>query len=250
HVEITFVLSSRYQPGQTGNDVFHSKNEMIGGAKIPLYLFAKAPVAGRVKTRMRPQISDRACAALAAEMLYQSVDKVVKHWPGKLVLCVTPSHKDPNFVEISKRYDCDVVEQIDAGLGDRMMHALDQGIRSAGAAAVMGCDVPQIPGMVLSEAGEHLQGGENVIGPALDGGFYLLGLQAARRELFEGIKWGEGAVLNGVLKRSEKIGMKFKLLETLRDIDRWADLKWLACILTQYAKYVESGADASDVNIS
>ena len=207
--------------------------------QFPLYLFAKAPIPGKVKTRMRSHLSDDACAALATEMLYQSAHKVAKNWPGKFVLCVTPSRVDPHFEHISKQYNCEIVEQSKGDLGDRMKQVLTRGISEAGAAAVMGCDVPQIGGHILAQAEEYLRRGKNVIGPAEDGGFYLLGLRVVHRELFTSIEWGGDRVLDDVLERSKKINLSFKRLEVLRDIDRWEDLNWLAARLEQYTQYLK-----------
>lgn len=217
---------------------------MTTGNQFPLYLFAKSPIPGKVKTRMRSHLSDVACADLATEMLYESADKVAKHWPGKLVLCVTPDRLDPHFELISKQYNSEIVEQTKGDLGDRMRHVLVKGISEAGAAAVMGCDVPQIDGHVLTQAEEYLRKGENVIGPAEDGGFYLLGLREVYQELFASIEWGGDKVLESLLQRSRKNNLSFKKLEALRDIDRWEDLKWLAARHGHYRKYLKQGFEA------
>jgi rSAM/selenodomain-associated transferase 1 len=190
---------------------------------------------------MRSHLSDAACADLATEMLYQSADKVAKHWPGKFVLCVTPSLIDPHFELISKQYNCEIVEQTKGDLGDRIRHVLVKGISEAGAAAVMGCDVPQIGGHVLMQAEEYLRKGENVIGPAEDGGFYLLGLREMTQELFASVVWGGDKVLQSLLQQSNKKHISFNMLESLRDIDRWEDLKWLAARHEHYMKYLKQG---------
>ena len=218
---------------------------MASDSPMPLYLFAKAPVPGKVKTRMRTHLSDESCAELATEMLFHSVEKITDYWPGFLVLCVTPSCDDPSFHEILRRYGCGIALQIEADLGGRMMHALEQGISASGAAVVMGCDVPQIPARILNQAYAYLQAGENVIGPAEDGGFYLLGLKSHCPALFEGISWGGGShVLDEVLLRSEHARMSMKKLQALRDIDRWEDLKWLAARDRRYAQYLKNKSHA------
>lgn len=217
---------------------------MDSDTPTPLYLFAKSPVPGKVKTRMQTHLSAASCAALALEMLFHSVENVTSYWPGALVLCVTPSCDDPNFRKISKRYNCDVIQQIDADLGDRMMHVLEQGISVSGAAVVMGCDVPQISDRILVQASTCLQAGENVIGPAEDGGFYLLGLQSPCPELFNGISWGGNKVLDEVLLRAELLGISLKKLPVLRDIDRWEDLKWLAASNQRYNQYLTNSSNS------
>lgn len=216
---------------------------MVSSTPTPLYLFAKSPVPGEVKTRLLTHLSAASCAALAEEMLFHSVENITSYWPGALVLCVTPSCDDPNFREISKRYNCDVILQIDADLGGRMMHVLEQGISVSGAAVVMGCDVPQISERILVSASAYLRAGENVIGPAEDGGFYLLGLQSSCPELFEGISWGGNKVLDEVLLRARLLGISLKKLPVLRDIDRWEDLKWLAASNQRYTQFLENNTN-------
>lgn len=213
---------------------------MIDQPSIPLYLFAKAPVPGNVKTRLQPQLGSEGCAALAVQMLTQSIKKIANHWPGKFVLCVTPDQENSHFISLSDRYGCEVIRQTGSNLGDRMLGALGHGVAESGAAAVMGCDVPQITGRVIADAWKYMQQGENVLGPAIDGGFYLLGLHALRQEIFEGIEWGEDTVMDQLLRQAEQLGVGFRRLAILRDIDRWEDLKWLAAHDSRYAKYVNA----------
>ena len=211
---------------------------MASNSPIPLYLFAKSPVPGKVKTRMQTHLTPDLCAALAAEMLLHSVESITRYWPGVLVLCVTPNCDDPYICEISKRYNCEVIPQIDADLGGRMMQVLEEGIKAAGAAVVMGCDVPHISRQILVQASAYLQAGENIIGPAEDGGFYLLGLRSPCPDLFEGVTWGGDNVSSEVLRRAELAKVTMKKLPVLRDIDRWEDLKWLGTTSKRYSQFL------------
>lgn len=200
---------------------------MTGLHDIPLYLFAKAPEPGKVKTRMRPQLDNDACAALATRMLVQSASKVVRHWPGPRILCVAPTLDHPRFHELEQEQSFRLLKQIDAGLGDRMLAALADGLEQFGQAVVMGCDVPHIDGAILQQAWRLMQLGDNVIGPAEDGGFYLLGVNASPARAFTGIEWGGDQVASAVLRQGLEEGIAFTHLPTLRDIDRYDDLLWL-----------------------
>lgn len=211
---------------------------MADNPLVPLYLFAKQPLDGKVKTRMQPQLPPHKCIALAQMMLQQSVQKVAEYWPGRLVLCVTPSVEAEIFDRLSSAYNCECVAQIDANLGDRMLHALQQGIASGGKAAVMGCDVPHIPPAVLAQAHRHLQRGANVIGAAEDGGFYMLGVNQFKPQIFDGVDWGAESVSAQVITQAGECDMQFELLDTLRDIDRWHDLLWLARHDARYAEFI------------
>ena len=196
-------------------------------ASFPLFLFAKAPVAGRVKTRMQPALTAEQSAELATEMMWQSADKVSTFWPGNFTLSVTPDRSHRLFSQLVEKYNCAVCDQIDGDLGVRMGAVLSSGIAATGGAVVMGCDVPQIPPGVLQQAWSWMQQGYNVIGPATDGGFYLLGLHKFDHALFDQVVWGESEVLNRVLEQAETLGLTFQKLPTLFDVDEIADLMLL-----------------------
>lgn len=216
---------------------------------MPLYLMAKAPVAGKVKTRMAPRLGPEQSAQLARLMLEQTVAAACRHWPGAVTLCVWPDPDHPVFTQLADKHDLAVTIQIEADLGARMMRALKQGIAHAGGAAVMGCDVPHCPEEILARAHAMLVGGENPLGPAADGGFYLLGLRrgdgagageaSVDEALFSGIRWGGPAELDEVRARAMAAGLSFGELPTLRDIDRYPDLEWLAGIDDAYKHFVE-----------
>ncbi len=201
---------------------------------------AKAPTPGEVKTRMGPQLGPRQSAQLARRMLEQSVATACRHWPGEVTLWVWPDAGHPVFARLAgkHRHRLTLAIQPDADLGARMMQALKTGIARAGCAAVMGCDVPQCPGAVLAEAHALLVRGENPLGAAEDGGFYLLGLQRADDALFSGVRWGGGAALAEVRARARGAGLRFAELPRLRDIDRYPDLEWLAGIDAAYRRFL------------
>ena len=205
---------------------------------IPLYLFAKAPIPGCVKTRMRPNLTDSQCAELAEMMLCQSVEQVVRYWPGEVILCVAPNADHPSFINHVSRLGIRIEVQINASLGDRMATVLEAGLESANAAVVMGCDVPYIAGNVLEQAHNILMAGNNAIGPAEDGGFYLLGARHFNREVFRNIGWGGNAVLHKVIQQGNDNQIAFSELPIMRDIDRFEDLQWLASIEPQYRRFI------------
>ena len=211
-------------------------------AGLPLYLMAKAPVAGEVKTRMQPQLTPEDSATLARLMLEQTADTARRHWPGEVVLCVWPDPDHPAFRHLARQHK--ITTQIDADLGSRMMAALKQGFADAGGAAVMGCDVPHCPGEILAAAHASLVRGENPLGPSQDGGFYLIGLQreaatGAGETLFSGVRWSSPAALAEVRARAADAGVRFCELPTLRDIDHYPDLEWLAGIDRAYKRFIE-----------
>ena len=210
---------------------------------IPLYLMAKAPLAGAVKTRLLPKLNAEQAASLACLMLEQTVHTACRHWPGEVILCVSPDPDHALFRRLIGKHRIKITTQIEADLGARMMDALTHGIVHAGGAAVMGCDVPHCSGEILARAHALLAGGENPLGPAQDGGFYLIGLQRddairAFDSLFSGVHWSGSAVLAQVRARAATAALGFCQLPTLRDIDQYADVEWLAEIDDAYKRFV------------
>lgn len=200
---------------------------MSPGPTPAIYLFAKSPVAGAVKTRMQPALSAGACADLAATMCSDICATLSRHWPGKRILKAAPDTTHPLFLSLAGRHGFELEAQRGADLGERMMEALSGGIRKRGAAAVIGADVPQVSPDIVQRAFDGLCRGRNLVGPASDGGFYFLGLQRAPRDLFKGIHWGGETVLERLRLSADALGIQLDDLPELRDVDRIGDLRWL-----------------------
>lgn len=205
---------------------------------IPLYLFAKEPSPGNVKTRMQPQLDSSECAKLAQMMLRQSVQKIDKYWPGRQVICAAPDRDANVFKLLAAEFDCERITQRDTDLGGRMSAVLSCAEHQEMPVAVMGSDVPQLDGGILVQAYRLLDSGQNVIGLAEDGGFYLLGCQQFNDGLFDGIDWGKEEVSKRLLSNAEELDVSLERLPIMRDIDRFDDLIWLATQDSAYAELV------------
>ena len=191
-----------------------------------LILFAKQPLPGEVKTRLLPDYSPERAAEIAAFLIRATVELAASSWPGDVALHVWPDVDHPLFQELAREFHIRLVPQAGGDVGARMLSALRAGAERHGCAAVMGCDVPHCGWDVLDLANDLLARGKNVLGPTEDGGYYFIGLQEARPELFENMPWGGNQVLPMTLARAEAAGMEFDLLAQLRDIDTARDL-WL-----------------------
>lgn len=203
---------------------------------------AKAPIPGQVKTRMQPELPPTRAAQLADLMLQQTAHTAHHNWRGEVFLCALPDPMHPRLRPLLKKYPLTPATQQGADLGARMLTALHHGIARAGCAAVLGCDVPHCSGTILQDAHALLTRGENAIGPAEDGGFYLLGIQGnatneAPAALFTGVNWGTHKALQQVQARATTLGIHLSELPRLRDIDSYADLKWLANHDPAYQKF-------------
>ena len=91
-------------------------------------------------------------------------------------------------------------------------------------AVIIGTDCPAIGPNIVGEALSRLEYNQAVIGPSLDGGYYLLALKEVYPELFLEMEWSNERVLEESLQRAENLGIKTSLLESLRDIDHASDL--------------------------
>ncbi|MGE5240120.1 MAG: TIGR04282 family arsenosugar biosynthesis glycosyltransferase [Bacteroidota bacterium] len=191
-----------------------------------LLLFARQPVPGEVKTRLLPEYDPARAAEIAAFLIRATVELAASAWPGRIYLYAWPDPEHPLFRELAREFPVTLAAQADGDLGAKMLAALRDGIERSGCAAVMGCDVPHCDWPVLDQANDWLARGDNVLGPTEDGGYYFIGLQQPRAELFEGIEWGGDRVLAATLARAETLGIEFEMLPLLRDIDTAADL-WL-----------------------
>jgi len=206
-------------------------------AEIPLILFAKAPIAGKVKTRLTSHCSDQQAADIAERLMEASIQRACKAWPGKVYLSVWLDHQHPFFIKMQRDHPIGMLHQCDGDLGEKMRDALEsQGYP----AAVMGCDTPHVSVESLQSAYQHLSQGDSVIGPALDGGYYLLGLSKRADVLFEGKPWGQNEVLAQTLVSASEMPLELNHLAGLNDVDEWADLLEAAKEVDSLRVYLEA----------
>ena len=129
--------------------------------------------------------------------------------------------------------------QAGGGLGNRMQTAFSQMFsQEATAAVLIGSDCPLLDGNTVRKAFASLKNNDLVLGPASDGGYYLIGLRAPAPELFQAGKWSHSLVLQQTIDSARRIGLEIELLPTLGDIDRGEDIAplgedlleaWLHC---------------------
>lgn len=186
-----------------------------------LILMADAPAALTARLASGGH-ADRA-GAVAELLVRATVELATSSWPGEVSLYAA-GHPHLLFRELAGEFHLRLAAQVGGDPGQVMQAALADGIARCGAAAVLGCAVPHLPGWVLEDAFEHLAKGRSVLGPSDNGGYYLIGLQAPCPGLFQGIAWGGSAVLTDTLARARAEGLEFELLPTERAIDSWHDL--------------------------
>jgi len=189
-----------------------------------LIVFAKYPVPGSVKTRIALHCGNDAAAELAATLMIETAKLVVRAWPGPRVLYCWPDTDEALFKDIMNNYDFRLASQSEGSLGDKMYDAMQKECRTFGSAAIIGTDVPHCPAEILGDTYEYLSQGKSVIGPASDGGYYLIGLQHPEKRFFENIEWGGNSVFASTLDRAKELDIDLDILPVVRDIDDWQDL--------------------------
>ncbi|HEY5996472.1 MAG TPA: TIGR04282 family arsenosugar biosynthesis glycosyltransferase [Candidatus Deferrimicrobiaceae bacterium] len=192
-------------------------------------LMAKAPIAGTVKTRLCPPLSQGEAARLYERLLLDAAGCLRAVPSASLVASFAPAAAAPYFRGAAFE-GFRASAQRGADLGERMTNAIGEAFAGgAKRVAIVGADCPGLsPGRVALAFDELRRGADAVFGPTPDGGFYLAGFNAFPGGLFgPGIPWSTGSVMADVLGRCRKSGMAWSLLPEERDIDTPEDLAWL-----------------------
>lgn len=187
-------------------------------------VFAKAPTPGRVKTRLAADVGDTRATDIYRRMGRTTVEGL-RHGPWRLVVWVTPP--DAEAFDAVGRWLGDDVElrpQSDGDLGRRMARALEELLEEADEAVLVGTDIPGIDGDLVDDALSSLADHDLVVGPATDGGYYLIGMSQARPELFHDMAWSTDGVLSETLRRADAQNLRVALLEPRTDVDTVEDL--------------------------
>jgi rSAM/selenodomain-associated transferase 1 len=178
-------------------------------------------VEGRSKTRLSPALPP----ALASELYRGMLSDALR--------VARAANVDQRFLYWADPHDAD--ERIDTrvqkggSLGERLESAFAELLFGGALAAIVGADCPDLSAAHLEAAFAQLEHRDLVLGPALDGGYWLIALRAPAPELFRGIEWSSAAVLDQTLARASALGLSLARLETLTDLDTPADLaSWIA----------------------
>ena len=191
---------------------------------------AKHPVPGQVKTRLARVLGpDRACELYRAFIL-DLADRL-RRLPYRVTWAYTPATAP--FSRLVRGVRCR--PQRGRDLGARMAHAIAGEVTSRrDPVLVIGADAPHVPAASLAEATTMLRrSADVVVGPAADGGYYLIGVRAPAPSLFRRIPWGTDAVLGATLERAGASGLGVHLLPWTFDVDEADDLERLRALLVR-----------------
>jgi rSAM/selenodomain-associated transferase 1 len=193
-----------------------------------LLVFTRAPRAGKVKTRLIPQLGAQGAADFHACLIHHCLRTVSRAGLCPVELWCAPSHHDPFFQHCREHYGVELYDQAEGELGERMHAALGSALARAESAVLIGTDIPTIEAGDLDEAFQAMQQGKDaVVGPARDGGYYLVGLKQPSRRLFEGIPWGTSTVFQETVSRLQRLDLDWLRLRELADVDTPEDYQRL-----------------------
>jgi hypothetical protein len=201
---------------------------VTGPDPSPLLFFVRAPVAGRVKSRLASSLGDDAAVELYQCFVLDLLATIDAGGFPCSIFLHPPDARDSVAAWLGghRHYRA----QTGADLGSRMENAFRAVFASGVARAVLlGSDVPDLPGVVIAEAFAALQSHDAVIGPAADGGYYLIGFRsdAFRPEVFRRVAWSTDRVFPETRDLLHRAGSRVQVLRTWQDVDTIDDLRSL-----------------------
>ncbi len=197
-----------------------------------LILFAKYPEAGRVKTRLGKEIGFQAAANLYETLLKQLIENLGENWGENgsdydLNLFVDDQQSIEAYQEKLGR-DLTFFYQSGSDLGEKMTQAFDNGFqRGYQRVILIGSDIPFLDSKAIKLFFDDLTRQSMVIGPTLDGGYYMIGFQRGVITypfLFQGIPWSRPTVFDETLKKARSHGLDLSIEKMWFDIDTSTDL--------------------------
>lgn len=196
-----------------------------------LGIFVKIPAPGQVKTRLVPPLEpDQAC-----ELYTAFLKDLFTRLPRLKKLSGTVFYAGANADDLAglipDRYP--LRPQTGENLGARMIHAFEEMLTGEATSAVLiGSDSPDIPLAFVKRAFQKLKNADIVLGPAFDGGYYLIGMKRPIRPVFEGIAWSEPTVMRDTLERVRAANLSLSMLPPWYDVDSLESLRFLQTMLT------------------
>jgi len=186
-----------------------------------LIVFLKVPRPGFVKTRLAASVG-----AVHAAHLYRVMTERVLARTERECRVVFYAPADAGAEVQAWLPDERALVQSEGDLGARMAAAFQWAFGDGAARAVLiGTDVPDLSHDVVRGAFESLRTHDVVLGPSLDGGYYLIGLRRPAPALFDGVAWSTPAVLGQTLERAESLGLCAASLPVRGDVDTLGDLR-------------------------
>jgi uncharacterized protein len=191
-----------------------------------LIVFTRYPEPGKAKTRLIPVLGKTGAANLHRLMAQKAIARALSLQDSRR-LSVEIHHASGSQQQMQDWLGTNIIyqNQIDGDLGAKMTAAFQQSFNlGVDKAAIIGTDCPALKVEIMAQAFDKLSQHDLVLGPATDGGYYLIGLRRSIPELFRGIKWGTSEVFASTQAIAQNLDLNIAYLPTLADIDLPEDL--------------------------
>jgi len=189
-----------------------------------ILLYAKAPIEGKVNTRLIADIGIQTATKLQHDLIHQRLLMLTEANLCDVRLMCAPSRQDKIFLQCEKQYPVTLFDQSGDDLGERMFNGVSIALQQYKYCIVIGTDAPALDGLRIKQVIEALHDNADVvIVPAEDGGYVLIAMQQAHKFLFEKISWGSADVMQQTRSRLNEKNISFEELASCWDIDRFED---------------------------
>ena len=204
-----------------------------------LIVYVRKPEAGRSKTRLGARIGHQQAAGVYTRLLFSYLSDLLKSDSLKdAAITLSAADKDSAVFFRAAYPELRIIEQITGGLGERMRASFDDVFALGAEAAVLtGSDIPLLDAEMAAQAFTQLKENEIVLGPAEDGGYYLIGFRKPGWNVFDNIPWSTESVLEVTLTQVNELGLKKTLLPKGYDLDVEADhQRWVKSLKNEEAE--------------
>ena len=203
------------------------KHDMGEPYRKALVVFVRYPRPGKVKSRLEEGIGSATITADLYRCFVMDVLDTASSVYDTIIISYEPSVKERTYREwLGDSFE--YMQQRGDDIGARMFHTFED-VFQAGykSCFLMGSDIPDLPEKIISDGLRQLDSVDAVIGPALDGGYYCIGLRknALSGDYFYNIQWGTYSVLSATLTRLESAGIEYVSLPEWGDVDTLDDLR-------------------------
>ena len=189
-----------------------------------LIIFLKYPEIGKVKTRLARDIGHKK-ALLIYKILVTKILKQISNKNYDISIYYYPKNKENEVKKWINSPDYKYLPQNGDDLGFKMLNAFrDSESLNYAKTVIIGTDCLEINDNIVSRSFHHLDDNDLVLGPATDGGYYLIGTKIALEPIFKNISWSTSKVLKQTIKKAKEIKLKYKFLDFYNDIDYLEDL--------------------------
>lgn len=205
-------------------------DNLLAVCKQHLIIFTRYPEPGKTKTRLIPALGAAGAANLHRQMAEYTILQV-KELQKIMAVSLEVRFASGNVQLMADWLGKDLVycPQGEGDLGERMWRSLSNAFNlGVERLVIIGTDCPGVNSQILTTAFAQLAYSDLVLGPALDGGYYLIGLRRTVPELFCNISWGSSQVLNQTVAIANQQNLSYAYLTPLADVDRPEDLSILA----------------------